>query len=72
MLFALGRKVVNPRMAHDQRDVVNMTESPGFFSNPSYYMTMNNFATSDIPRYAPPAPPCAQQPDNFNGEKVPC
>ena len=64
MLFALGRKVVESRMAHDQRDVVNMTESaPVSFRNPSYYMTMNNFATSDIPRYAPPAPPRAHQPD---------
>ena len=37
-------------MAHDQRDVVKMTESaPVSFRNPSYYMTMNNFATYSIP-----------------------
>ena len=51
-------------MAHDQRDVVKMTESaPVSFRNPSYYMTMNNFATHGIPRYEFPAPPRAQHPD---------
>ena len=59
-------------MAHDQRDVVKMTESaPVSFRNPSYYMTMNNFSTHGIPRYASPAPPRARSTRTRNGEKVP-
>ena len=48
--FALGRKVVASRKAHDQRNVVNMPESaPISFRNPFYYIIMNNFATHQIP-----------------------
>ena len=50
MSLALGRNVAESRMVHDQRDVVNMTESaPISFRNPSYHMTMNDFATHGIP-----------------------
>jgi hypothetical protein len=50
MPFLLGRKEAESRMAHDQRDIVNMTESaPVSFPNPSYYMTVNNLATHSIP-----------------------
>ena len=51
MKYALtGRKEAESRVEHDQCDVGKMTESaPVSFRNPSYYMTMNSFATHGIP-----------------------